>query len=390
MDTLSLDRPCLQAAAEGATGLSDWDDPTFLENIDVLIASLHAEAGLSAAGEAALAQRLFATLRQRLMVVDDRKRQPGIAEVTIERPIIVTGNGRSGTTLLHNLLALAPGHRGLRYWEMMRPSPPPEEAGYDSDPRIDEIEQQLIAQGFKASSTMAKHPYGADRMEECSTLLELAGVGGYWGAIADVPTYTRRRETADFHAPYRFHRMLLQHLLWRGPRGRLVLKAPEHMFHLPELLDTYPDAIVVFAHRDPARSIPSLISIVAQMRGLFADRVDMEAVRSSRFGYCEIMNQLASIRRGLERPGRFFDVQFVSLDDDAEATIEALYGQIGLEFSDDYRQRIAAYMAENPRNRFGQHRYALGDYGLTFADIDRAFGPYIDDNRVILEGRSAP
>lgn len=389
MKDLALDLNTLRAAAERSTGLSDWGDPNFFEGVGILISSLKNEANLNAKGEMSLIERLYLTFRQRLMLIEDRKRWPAIAEVKIERPIIVTGNGRSGTTLLHNLLALAPGCRGVKFWEILRPSPPPEAATYATDPRIEEIDRMLADQGFKAPSTQAKHAFGADRMEECSAVLELAGVGGYWGAFANVPSYTAYRENTDFHAPYRLHRMVLQQLSWRGAQGRMVLKAAEHMFHLPELLDTYPDATIVFIHRDPARSIASLISIVAQMRGLYSDKVDIEAVKASRFGYFDIMNRLRSIRAALDRPGRFFDVHFRSVDRDPVGTIRQLYGQIGMPFTDEYRQRIEAYMAENPRHRHGEHKYSLEDFGLSFADIDRAFGPYIRDNNVQLERTSA-
>jgi hypothetical protein len=192
---LSLDRTALQQAAEESTGLSDWGDPDFFTGIDILARSLNEEAHLNPKGRAELTLRLYETMRQRLLLLEDRKRFPEIAKVRIERPIIVTGNGRSGTTLLHNLLASAPGHRGVQYWEMMRPSPAPQAATYTSDPRIGEIEAMLARQGFKASSAMAKHAHGAARMEECSTNLELAGVGGYLGAVANVPRYTAYRET---------------------------------------------------------------------------------------------------------------------------------------------------------------------------------------------------
>ncbi len=385
MSELTLDGNALLDHAERMSGLHDWGEEAFREPLDLLVRSLNEEAGLNARAREVLAKRLADTLLQRLRLIEDRKILPDLAKAPIRRPIFVTGNGRSGTTLLHNLLSLAPGRRGVTLWELMRPSPPPEAASFDTDPRIDEVERWLEAQGFKSAGAMAKHPFGATRLEECSMGLELALVSGYWGAIADVPTYTAYREACDFHAPYRFHKMLLQHLSLRGPPGDLALKAPEHMFHLPELLDIYPDAIIVTIHRDPARSIASLISIVGQMRGLFTDQTDIEAVKQSRFGYHRIMNRLRAIQSELARPGRFFDVQFVDLNQDPVSTIERLCGEIGLPFTAEYSRRIEAYMTERPRNQHGMHRYSLDDYGLSFADIDGAFEPYIRDNNVRLE-----
>src|SRR5688572_30651114 len=271
MPVPSFEPQQLLAEAEAATGLDDWGDPSFRAGLDLLCFSLEEEAGLNAKGRERLRGRLAGDLVQRLRVIDDHRRIPGLSDVPIPAPIIVTGNGRSGTTLMHKLLAECEGNRAVLSWEMRFPSPPPVAATWADDPRIAALEAEFEADGYKRPDAMAKHHYGADQAEECSTLLELACVGGIYGAMARTPAYTEYRERVDFRAPHTFHRMVLQELLLTGPQGRMVLKAPEHMFHLPELLETYPDAIVVQMHRDPARVIPSLISVVAKMQGFYAD-----------------------------------------------------------------------------------------------------------------------
>ena len=371
--------------AQTATGLDDWGDPSFRPALDVLCHSLEQEAGLNAKGRERLRGRLAGDLAQRLRVVDDHKRIPGLPDVPIAAPIIVTGNGRSGTTLVHKLLAECEGNRAVLSWEMRRPSPPPVAATWASDPRIRELEEEFEADGYKQPDAMAKHHYGADQAEECSTLLELACVGGIYGAMARTPSYTAYRETVDFHAPYAFHRMVLQELLLTGPQGRLVLKAPEHMFHLPELLAAYPDAVVVQMHRDPARVIPSLISVVAKMQGFYTDAVDVEEIRRLRMSYAGILNALPGVRAGLDAPGRFIDVQFLDLMDDPAGTVARIYEAAGLELTTGSRARVDRYMQANPRGRFGDHRYSLADYGLSTEIIDEAFGPYIAQCGLRLE-----
>jgi len=387
MDAQRFDPAALMAEAQEETGLSDWGDEAFREPLSILCESLETEAGLNARGRDRLRRRLVGDLAQRLGVVADRTREPAIAQVALPAPIIVTGNGRSGTTLMHKLLALDPAHRPVLLWETRRPSPPPEAAHWLDDPRIEEIERELADDGYKQPDAMARHHFGADQPEECSTTLALACVGGIYGAMARTPTYTAYRETADFHAAYGFHRSVLQALMFRGRGGRLVLKAPEHMFHLPELLATYPDAVVVQMHRDPARVIPSLISIVAKMQSFYADEVDVAAIRRMRMGYSDIMNRLPAIRAGLDRPGRFFDMQYLDLEEDQIGAVRGLYAAMGLAFTGAYQARLEGFIARNPRNRFGAHAYSLADYDLTLADIDRAFGPYIEANGVRLERR---
>jgi sulfotransferase family protein len=387
MLTPAFDPDALVAEAEEGAGLADWGDPGFRPALDVLCASLEDEARLNAQGRERLRARLAGDLVQRLRVIDDHARIAGLSDVPITAPIIVTGNGRSGTTLIHKLLAECEGHRSVLSWEMRRPSPPPKAETWSIDARIAELEAEFQADGYKAPEAMAKHQFGADQADECSTLLELACVGGIYGAMARTPSYTAYRETLDFAAPYRFHRMVLQELLFAGPQGRMVLKAPEHMFHLPELLATYPDAIVIQMHRDPARVIPSLISVVAKMQGFYTDTVDVDTIRDLRMSYAGILNDLPDIRAGLDAPRRFIDVQFLDLMDDPVGTLARVHDEAGLDFSAGSRTAIERYMTANPRGKFGEHRYELSDYGLSLAAIDEAFGPYIDHCGVRLERR---
>jgi hypothetical protein len=390
MSDAPFDPDRIRNQAVAATGLDDWGDRSVHEGLEILCSSLRDEGNLNAKGAARLSSRILGAMIQRLKVIEDHKSIDGLSSVPIPRPIIVTGNGRSGTTLMHKLIAGCEGNRPVLTWEMRRPSPPPEAASWETDPRIDEIEREMEADGYKQPDAMARHHFGADQAEECSTLLELAGVGGIYGALARAPSYTRYRETVDFHAPYRFHKMVLQELALRGPQGRMVIKAPEHMFHLPELLDIYPDAVVVQMHRDPARVMPSLISVVGKMQSLYADTVDYDTIRDLRMSYADIMNALPDIRAGLDRPGRFVDVHYLDLVRDPAGTVERIYTEAGLPFAEGSRRNIDAHMQANPRNRFGVHTYSLSDYGLTTADVDRAFTPYIERNGIRLERAEEP
>src|SRR5690242_14241344 len=128
-----LEPDALREAAVAQTGLHDFGSPDFTEPLDVLCRSLRTEAGLSRAGIVMATGQVIGHLRTRLRTEDLLRRHPEILDVPIERPIVVAGLPRSGTTHLHNLLAADTALRSLPYWESLEPIPapddPPGEAG---------------------------------------------------------------------------------------------------------------------------------------------------------------------------------------------------------------------------------------------------------------------
>src|SRR5262245_44417482 len=86
-------------AAVRETGLEDMGVAGWRENLDVLVESLNREAALSATGEQLVWQWMMRRLRNRLAVVEYRKRHPELAAQRVERPWFVCGMMRTGTTI---------------------------------------------------------------------------------------------------------------------------------------------------------------------------------------------------------------------------------------------------------------------------------------------------
>src|SRR5579862_1130692 len=162
----------LMRKAEGTTGCSDWGSDLFCRPLEVLIEDLNSEAQLHELGARRAERRLFDTLCGRLRLVADRKRFPAIAEERIERPIIVIGLPRSGTTFFHNLLSADPANRAPATWEIIFPSPPPTESGYEADPRIADAEAAMSYVGLMAEELQSIHPFDPRRPEECNFIWE--------------------------------------------------------------------------------------------------------------------------------------------------------------------------------------------------------------------------
>jgi hypothetical protein len=263
----------LDEAAQRTDGLRDLGEGPFLEPMRRFVASLEREAALNAIGVAIARERILGHTVSRLRYVDDRKQYPEIARQEITRPVFIIGLPRTGTTILHDILAQDPANRVPMTWETMFPSPPPETASFESDPRIETCEATFppidaMIPGFKAM-----HPMGARLSQECVTMMGEAMCTPLFHNQFRVPSYQDWvDDEADFSHVYTFHRKQLQHLQSRHARDRWVLKTGAHMWGLEHLLATYPDARIVFTHRDPLDSMTSYASLTSLVRSMGAER----------------------------------------------------------------------------------------------------------------------
>jgi len=382
----------LMREAERHTGLSDWGWFDIRTPLDVLVRSVNAEANLSAFGERACVARLSFVLASRLRMIEDRKRMPGIAQEVIRRPIVIPGLPRSGTTTLLQLLAQDPANRSALTWEIHAPSPPPERATYEADPRIAEVQALYDESGLTRPELMAMHPFGAQVAEECIFICEHAMTYTPYGAMWHAPTYGVFNASADYAAVFQVHKEVLQHLQHRIPAERWVLKAPSHMFHLQEIVGAYPDAVFIQTHRDLGRIIPSLARLFGALRRLHSDdpaKADVAAAARGQLANWEAgLRAMAAFRGKPGMEARFVDVHYQGLLDAPIRTIETVYQRLGLELSGAAADRMRGWLAGNAQGRHGAHAYSLADCGLTEADIERHFGAYMDTYGVAREVRS--
>jgi len=372
--------------AEAATGLSDWGGEIFRRPLEVLISDLNTEAKLHDLGARRAYRRLSDTLRQRLLVTADRKRFPGVADEQVTAPIFVAGLPRSGTTFFHNVLSADPDNRSPATWEIMYPSPPPEEATYQSDPRIAQSQEAMQFEGFMEPQLQVVHPFEARRPEECNFLWELSLLTVNYMAWWNVPNYVELLYATDPILIYEEEKKHLQHLQHRYRKSRWVLKTPAHNPWLAQLFTVFPDARIVQCHRDPAKIIASLSKNLAIWRAIFSDEVAPGA-----FGQVELQAKgLAQVTRFRNESGyadRFFDAHYHAVQADPTAELKRAYGQFGVELTPAREAQIRAWLqadreghAKGPR-----HTYALEDYQLDYAAIDRAMGEYIKTYAVQLE-----
>jgi hypothetical protein len=367
-----LEPRALLEEARRRARLDDFEEDGFREAFTRVVLAFDHEAGLTLLGRIAARQDLLRLLQSRLQLVDDRRRHPDIAAETVRRPLFVTGLPRTGTTLLHALLAQDPAHRAPLHWESVFPSPP-DRSRQRVRPRIDAAARQLRWFHRLNSDIRRMHPLGAQLPEECLIITSHSFLSYQFQTSHHVPSYQAWLEQQDLRLCYAWHRRFLQHLQWRGRGERWILKAPAHLFGIPALFATYPDAGVVFTHRDPTEVAASLASLTTALRRTFSETVDARAVgaeMSERWAR-GIYKALADRDAGCGRPEQFFDVRYTDLVRDPIGTVRRLYAHYDMPFTDAAEDRMRRFLAENPKDKNGRHVYTLADFGLD-ADRERA------------------
>jgi hypothetical protein len=354
-------------AAVDQTGLSDFGGETWREGLDRLVHSLQHEAALNELGVAIATDELVGYLTNRLGIIDERARHPEIADAPVEPPIVIVGQGRTGTTILYDLLAQDPSTRVPLTWEVDRPIPPPEAETYATDPRIDEVDAVLEGVDLVLPGFRAMHPMGARLAQECVRITALEFRSFIFPTQYHVPSYARWvLDEADMAPAYRWHRVFLQHLQSRHPARRWVIKSPGHIWSLGALLSEYPDALLIQTHRDPIRIVASLGSLVATLRSLASDDTSIPAASAEFADYIVegLDRSLAARLDGTVRPEQVIDVQFAEFMSDPFATIATTYERLGLELTRDAEARMRAFLADNPQGAQGVHHYTFAATGL--------------------------
>ena len=378
MSDSGLDVDTLFAQARQATGLEDPGGESWREGLQRLVGSLREEARLSALGTQIVSGEIGGYLASRLALTAWRRRHPEIAGVDVVPPIVIIGQGRTGTTILHDLLAQDPANRVPLTWEVDQPVPPPETASYESDPRIAEVQARLEAVELVIPGFQRMHPMGARLAQECVRITGAEFRSAIFPTQYRVPSYAKWLfDEADMAPAYRWHRRMLEHLQSRHPAQRWVLKSPGHLWCLDALLAEYPDALLVQTHRDPLRIIASLASLVALLRRLGSEETSVPEAAAEWADYIlEGLDRSVAARRGGRIPAaRVVDVHFDAFMADPFVTIRGIYERLGLELLPQAEARMRAFHAAHPADGHGGHRYRFADTGLDAGGLrERARG----------------
>lgn len=370
----------LLAAAEQATGLSDYGDTDPRPSLQALAKSINDEAALNAAALAGKRLGLIRVLCNRLLLHDAIRRNPQVEEETILKPIVILGLPRSGTTKLHRMIAADPKMQKLPLWKLFYPvralTPGP---GTDIERRIAATDAAVRAIKETNPEQYAGHPMMALEPDEEYFGMELSFQAHINTSSIYTPSYERWLDAQDFTNWYVWLRKFLQYQQWvDGGAGRpWVLKAPHHLGYLRLLLRFFPDATVVHCHRDPVTTVTSFCALIGAARRGSSDRYAAEEVgRYILRIYRKRMQCYLEDRATLEAAHPFVDLDYRRIVNDAPRVIAACYAAAHIPLDAAGIDAMQAWEAANAQHKHGQHRYSLAGYGITDADIRAAFADY--------------
>jgi len=344
-----------------ATKLDDFGELNFMSGFELLVQSLTEEAKLNTIGKLSAATYLHQLLCNRLLIEENRKNLSAIAKQNIKRPIFITGLPRSGTTFLHALLAEDPNTRTPITWEVMYPSPPPENTSLTEDKRIERCASDLKWLDRIAPKFNSIHAVKAHLPQECIAITTHDFASIQFHTTYNVPSYQAWLENHDMEPAYRYHKRFLQHLQVHNKGERWLLKAPGHLFDLAALMQVYPDALIIQTHRDPLKVVASISSHANVIRAAFSDALDPHGIAQDWQRYWQQALSRTLDYRDSNPNQPISDVYYADLVADPISVVKKLYKELKIEYSAEFEMALKQYCNKNPQSK---HRYTLQEFGI--------------------------
>lgn len=370
-----LDIDAITRKAKRRTKLNDLGSGMHLEGMTQLVKAVNNSA-VTDFGKFTSTGFGVDALSNRLRMIDYFKKHPEVADVKIERPIFIVGFPRTGTTLLQNLMHLSEDRRALEFWELTNPVPLHSNPETDVKKRQRITKSRLAIANFVVPEMKFIHEVRYNSLEECWSLFIPQFTVPNWDMTSRWPDYGKWMLRHDLRPAYQEYKKFLQIMVHRVPDKRLILKCPDHLWHLDALLDVFPDACIVWTHRDPGRSIPSYCSLASLnwrlVYGEFNPK-ELGPYIEERF-YTGIQRGLAVREKVGEE--RFLDVNFKTLLEDPIKAVNNITDYFNLTSVD--AQKMQAYLdRDRPDNR-GKHKYSDDYYGLDADKIREHYADYIE------------
>jgi hypothetical protein len=372
----SLTPSSVVKSAVKAAGSSDLGSDSYREPLEVFLQACRIEADLTTFGRILISKLLSTALTNRILLQQWSVQHPEVRAERIESPWIIVGLPRTGTSVLSMLLGLDPMARPLLQWEAAHPIPPPTLEEADQDPRIAQTTKELDGLMKLNPPLKAMHPFGATLAQECVSLFMFDIRTLAFETQAHVPTYARWLENADMTPAYAQHRLALQTLQSRQPTERWILKTPNHLWHLEALLAAYPDARIVWTHRDPGPVITSLASLANAGQRPLTWRSDPRPTANEWKRKCAFALESAIAFDEKSQDDWCQHLHYDALMADPIDTVRQLYRSFGNEVSNLHARRMEVFLQHRPKDAFGKHHYDPADFGWTYPGLAEEFSDY--------------
>lgn len=362
------------------TGLDDFGGSLWREPFEILLRSLEDDAELHVLGRMMARTEILRALTNRLRIADALSLDPSIASERVDAPILVTGTGRSGTSLLLELLALHPELRAPLTWEMLEPTPVVADTAAGDAARIERVHRDVTFWNEVTPEYQSMHENSARHPNECLFMTQPTFVSDHWMGTYPVESYTNFLVMTDRRESFRYHADFLRLLQHGSTPRRWLLKAPSHLSQLPAFFREYPDATVVVTHRDPLRVLGSITDLMATLQWQKSDRVHYERiVKSVSVGTAIVFDLIAQWTADGTIPGdRVINVRYQDLVGDPLTTVRDVSSALGLNWSPQSESTAAGYLEAQRAHRHTPHEYAFGDTGLDYGETRARFTGYME------------
>lgn len=375
--------------AQQRTGLKELDSDSWQEGLGVIL-KLIEDPRMSDGGRQMVIVRSVEALANRLQVHDYIQQHPEVLEQRIEKPLFILGMPRTGTTVASYLLDCDPSRRSLLKWEAAHSAPPATPETWRTDPRCLAMleKDKAILDAVIGAGMALPHWEDADGPTECMFLHEQDFKGLLWDSFTPGTAYADWFfNDCDVRSAYEYQKRVLQ-LLQSGVPGSWNLKMPSHSVNLETLLEVFPDAILVWAHRDPYKATGSLCNLLYLPATM---TLKPEAIDKAALG----QNCKHQMREHVMRPlkvreqigdDRFFHLHYAAALRDPIGEMRKLYDWAGFDFNAELEQRMLNWLEKNPQHKLGVSEYTLDEYGLSKAELEPVFAEYLSAFDIELEG----
>ncbi len=376
LGVMKLDRDKVMRKAQRKTGLKDWGGDDFVPVLDALVENVR-ERGPEPVGEHVIRFVVLRGLMNRLRIQDHINRHPEVLDIPIERPVFVVGFPRTGTTLLQNVLSMGHDYRALRLWELATPYPLAEDREKDRKKRMRKVSVPLKFIQTAAPGLNEIHDVRAGTKEEDWILMVNTLVVVNADIFTGMHEWNRWLMARDRTWAYREYKRMLQVLAAPGFNDIFVVKCPNHLWNLEPILKTFPDACIVWTHRNPVNSIASYCSLGAMGRRIFYKGVDPAAVGEmveERF-HTGIQDAL-KVREEYGKD-RFTDVNFSDLVKDIPGTVAKIRRHFGLPHDKKSEAEIKRWLNRPRDDKPGRHKYGPEQWCVDPEEVKARFSPYL-------------
>jgi hypothetical protein len=363
------------------TGCTDFGPTDYRMGLRVLLQSMDYDPHFNEGGRRLAWGTLISALSARARAIRSMNENPGFDRTVVDRPVVITGIPRTGTTALHKLMAVDPRFQGLQAWIIGAPMPRPPRETWDANPFFQAAIESLKVRFATTPDLRAAHNMVADEVDECLGVMCHSFVSNLWACNWSSATYDAWWQSQSEAPAYAYLRRVLQLIGGLEPEKRWLLKNPGHIANLDLLFDVFPDAMVIHTHRDPAKAVPSLGAILTQLYSVVegdarrtgsASRMAFDHLAVSRWP----STWVCSSRRA--HAAQVLDVVHGDFHRDPLGTIRRIYGFLNLELTPPVEAAMRSRIAAAPELSHGTHRYDVADFGLTEEEIRESFGDYVD------------